>query len=256
MRIIINTNEVTIPSTLSEITLGQRIDFYNLYGHQLDEMAESILSMEDGLEKDLDVTAFQFEKMFRVFAFFAGCTVDAVRESEFIDEIADIYFSSLVELFDDNIQPEPLREFTWRNETWELHEPELKYGDAMTFGELIDSKQVVKDSIDQGQGKWEYVLKVCAIFLRKKDEAYRQEFLYEGSERVELMKDLPMDIALQVAFFLSSSMSSCLNTLPSSRHPKLKEVAVIPGHILKGTAGSIFLKALLRPKLSMFREVA
>jgi hypothetical protein len=223
MRVFINDKEVVFPSSLSEYTLGQRIAFHNEHGAILDKMLESILKMEDDEIKEIEIIGFQMEKMFRSFAFFAGTTVEAIKESKFIDDVASVYYSCLAVLFDEEEKLELCRTFTWKEETWELSVPELKHGDKMKFGEFIDAKQVVKDMSDLGHGKWEAMLHLCAIYLRKKGEPYQQEFLYEGSERMEMMKELPMDIALQVGFFLTGTMNFYMNTSKFSEKQRSKE---------------------------------
>ena len=225
MRITVNGQQVIIPSSLNEFTLGQRIDFYNEHGKELEDAAKAIIEMEAGLEKELEVSEFHFEKMARTFAFFAGTTVEAVKDSEHLDTIASIYYSSLAVLFEEENELQPASEFQWNDEMWVLHPPSLKHGDSMTFGELIDSKQLVKNMIELGKGKWEYMLPICAIYLRKKDEPYDESFIYEGSDRLGIMRTLPMDIALQVGFFLSSSMNMSINTSLSSNPQELKELA-------------------------------
>jgi|GEM_PF-2120377 len=220
MRVWINEKEVVIPSSLSEITLGQRIAYQEQYGNELDKMAASIIGMEDGVEKELESMHFHFEKMFRTFAFFAGTTVEAIKESKFIDEVASIYHASLAVLFEEEQSLELKTEFVWRNEKWVLATPEIKNGSSMKFGEFIDAKQLIKDMIELGKGKWEYMLPICAIYLRRPGEEYNEEFLYEGSERLELMKSLPMDIVLQIGFFLSGTLNICINTLKYSGNPE------------------------------------
>ena len=225
MRIVLNDKEVIIPSALSEITLKQRIDFHNQYGRELDEMLTGILKMEDGVEKELEVGHYHFEKMFRTFAFFAGTTPDAIKESKFIDDIAAIYHACLAQLFDDEGQVELKTEFAYKGELWELSAPEIKNGSKMSFGEFVDAKQMVKDMHELGKGKWESMLRLCAIFLRRKGEAFQEEFLFEDSERLKLMEDLPMDIAIQVGFFLTASLNFYLNTSQSFTNQESKEVA-------------------------------
>lgn len=224
MRIIINDKEVVFPSSLSEYTLGQRIAFQKEHGDLLDKMLDSILKMDDDEKRELEMVNFQLEKMFRTFAFFCNCSVEAVKEDKFVEDVANIYYACLSVLFEEegNIKPQTL--FTWKGEEWELLTPELQHGGKHRFGEFIDAKQVINDMGDIGRGKWEAMLPICAIYLRKKDEPYRQEFLYEGSERMELMKDLPMDIAMQVGFFLSLTTNSYLNTLRSSENQGSKEL--------------------------------
>lgn len=226
MRVIINDKEVVFPSSLSEYTLGQRIAFHQEHGVLLDQMLESILKMEDEFQKELEMVNYQLEKMFRTFAFFAGCTLEAVKEDKFIDDISNIYYSCLAVLFDEEKSLELQRSFLWKGEQWELAEPELKNGSKMKFGEFIDAKQTVKDMSDLGAGKWEAMLPLCAIYLRKKDEQYKEEFLFEGSERMELMKELPMDMAMQVGFFLNSCLNFYINTSMSLKSQEQRELAV------------------------------
>lgn len=240
MRILLNDKEVIVPSSLSEFTIGQRIAFHNEHGRLLDEMLKSIISMEDGPEKELEITQFNFEKMFRTFAFFAGTTAEAIKASKFIDDVANIYYSSLAVLFEEEETMEPQREFVFKGEQWELAPPELSNSSKMKFGEFIDAKQLIKDMVGLGMGKWEYMLPICVIYLRKKGEAYKEEFLFEGSERLKLMEELPMDIAMQVGFFLSSIINFSTNTLRSSGNQESKAAADIQRNILSSMAGSTF----------------
>ncbi len=237
MKILVNDIPVTIPTTLSEFTLGKRIEFYNEYGRELDDMAKVIIEMEDGIDKELEISQYQFEKMIRTFAFFSNCTPEAIRNSKFLDEIAAIYYTSIELLFEEEKNLELSHVFVWNKEFWELHPPELKHGDKMTFGELIDSKQIVKDMMEVGKGKWEYMLPICAIYLRKKDEPYDESFMYEGSERLELMKSLPMNIAMQVGFFLSASMNLYLNSFLSFSQVKPKALEDLANIILTDGVG-------------------
>jgi len=227
MRILVNDKEVVFPSSLSEYKLGQRIAFHQEHGVLLDKMLESIQAMEDEMQKELEMVNYQLEKMFRTFAFFAGCTLEAVKEDKFIDDVSNIYHSCLAVLFEEEKNMDLQRSFAWKDEEWVIAAPELKHGDRMKFGEFIDAKQTVKDMADLGMGKWEAMLPICAIYLRKKDEPYKQEFTYEGSDRMELMKELPMNIAMQVGFFLSSTMNFYINTLTSLKNQEQKELVAM-----------------------------
>lgn len=215
MRIQINDTWYILPTSLREITLRQRIDFQVQYGNELDAMAKSILEMEEGPDKDLEMVQFHFERMFKSFSFFTGVRIEILKECEFIDEMAKIYHASLTVLFEDERKLEYQDEFIWEGEHWKLHPPELKQGDRLTFGELIDSKQMVQQMIKLGQGHWECLLPLCVIYLRKEDEVYQESFLYEDSDRLKLMEKLPLDLALQVGFFLSGSLSLYMTTLQS-----------------------------------------
>lgn len=220
MRVQINDKWTVFPSSLREFTLGQRIAFHEQYGRELDAWVERILSMSDDTARELETMEYQIEKCFRTFAFFAGCTPESLKESEFIDDVANIYYSCLVQVFEDESNITLQDTYHWNNTTWVLHPPELKHGSKMSFGELIESKQIVKDLIELGAGRWEILQKLCAIYLRQVDEEYDESFLYDNSDRQRLMLELPMDIALSVGFFLRSSMSLFQNTFRSSDRPE------------------------------------
>ena len=227
MRVVLNDKEFIFPSSLSEITIGQRINFYNEHGQLLDKMLTSILAMEDEIFRELELVEFQYEKMIRTFAFFANTTPEAIKASHFVDDIARIYHSCLAVLVEEEQAMEPQQEFIWNKEEWELAPPVLNQASQMKFEELIDSKQMIKDMVEAGRGKWEYMVKLCAVYFRKKGERYKEEFLYEDSDRIKLMHELPMDFALQVGFFLSVSLNFWINTLMSSASPGPKEAVII-----------------------------
>lgn len=207
MQVKLNDKTVTFPSSLSEITLGQRIDLHETHGRLLDQMLESIMKMPDDTEREIELLGFHFERMFRTFAFFAGTTVEAVKESEFINDVAQIYNMGLALIFQEETNMVQQHEFLFKDEVWTLAPPHLKHGDKMSFGEVIDSKQIVKDMLDLGRGRWEALQRLCVIYLRKGPEQYQEEFMYDGSERMELMRELPLSIALQVGFFLKNLMN-------------------------------------------------
>lgn len=240
MRIILNGEEKNLPSSLSEMTLGQKISFMSMHGDLLNEMLESIQKMEDGPAKEMDIMTWHFEKMFRTFSFFTGVSVQVLKDCEFVDTIATMYNASLQAFVEDEIQLEPKEEYFFNDEMWVIAPPELKQDSRMTFGEIVDSKQIMSDYAKLGRGKWEAMLPLCAIYLRKKDEKYEEHFAMEGSERMKLMKDLPLDIAMQVGFFLSSSANIYLNFLKSSGLPKQKLQERIRARTLNAMAGSTF----------------
>jgi len=220
MRVQLNGETVVIPSSLSEITLKQRIEFQAQYGDQLDAMLKSILEIEDPDEKEIELTQFQIERMVRTVAFFLNTTVDALKESQSLDQIANLYYPNLSLLLEEeNITPK--YEFEWIDSKWHLHVPELKNGHKMTFGEFIDSKQIIQDLLGLSKNKWECLIPLCAIFLRKEGEEYQESFLYEDSDRLKLMETVPLDIAIQVGFFLSNSLNTFIKTSLSFHRPDL-----------------------------------
>lgn len=225
MRVTINNKEVIIPSSLSEFTLGQRIDFHNQHGRLLDEMLDSILQMEDEYFREIDLVEWRTQKMYRTFSFFAGMTIEDLIESAFVDEVAKIYHASLAVMLAEEENMELQQEFIWKGEQWQLAPPEFTRKTNIKYGELIDAKQIIKDMVEMGRGKWEYMVKLCAIFFRKKGEAYDESFVEEDSDRLKLMHELPMNIALQVGFFLSGLINISMTLLKFSANQEQSQAA-------------------------------
>lgn len=237
MRLQLNDNWVEIPSSLEEITLKQRINYQIQVGNELDLMIKSILEMPDDEEKELEIVLFNFEKMIRTFAFFTDCTAEAIKESEFIDRIADIYYANLACIFEQESKMELQELFEWNGEIWKIDNPFIKHGSGMRFGELIDAKQIVQDLVKLGKSQWEVMLPLCAIYLRKEDELYDKSFLYEDSDRLKLMETLPLNIAMQVGFFLSGSLNMFTKAFQFSTNLEQKQPADIPRNTLPSLAG-------------------
>ncbi len=219
MRVTLNGETVVIPSSLSEITLKQRIDFQAQYGDELDIMLKSVLAIEDEEDKEIELTQFQIERMVRTVAFFLNTTVEALKSFQSLDKIANLYYPNLSVLLEEEENIVPKYEFEWKDTMWYLHVPELKNGSKMTFGEFIDSKQMIQDLLGLSKNKWECLIPLCAIFLRKEGEEYQESFLYENSERLQLMETVPLDIAIQVGFFLSNSLNTYIRA-SLSFHPQ------------------------------------
>lgn len=223
MRLVINNKECIVPSSLSEITLKQRINFQREHGDLLHEMHKSIMEMEDEDEQSLELTEWLIERALRTVSFFTGFSTESLRQSEFVEQIFGIYQASIGQVLEDeqNAEIYPEYEFAWKGELWTIHVPELKNGSKMSFGEFIDSKQIVQDMLGLSKNRWECLMPLCAIFLRRPGEPYREEYIYPGADRLQMMEDLPMDIALQVGFFLSSSLSMLGRIFQSSTIPEL-----------------------------------
>ncbi len=201
MKIIVNDKPVTFPSSLSELTLGQRIDFYNLYGRELNKREKMIAEME-GIDKEFAANELEEETMIQTLSFFINCTPEALKESKFLDTAAAIYYSNLSLLVSDDIALQPEREFAWKGEQWILQAPDLKY-DIISYNELETAKKLMNDLRMFSTGNYNYLLPLCSYYLIKKDEPQ----IYNDPEKMEFMRDLPMNIALQVIMFLSEIVS-------------------------------------------------
>lgn len=219
------------PSSLSEIKLSDRIEFDQEYGEQIESLRSSVFKTnEAGEPLPFDEDAAEILNMqvaVMNFSFFSNIPMDEVKAHIPIDQVAAVFFACYQQLYieQDSIELQP--HYDWNGEKWYLSEPQLTFENNMTFNELITSKQIVKQVHEMGAGNWEAVKNLAAVFLRKENEKFDEKWLAPNSERLTLMGELPMDIALHVAFFLQSSISLFPLILPSFQAEELATKAPI-----------------------------
>lgn len=218
MRIEIDNRPYEVPASTAEFTLGDRIAFDTAHGPVLRETLERAQAVEEGYERLMAMLEYHCELACRTLSHFAGIPLGVVQQTK-TDEVLAIYqtvmesYSEEVDFAGEGFRLE--QSFEWRGELWEVAPPELKHESVMTFGEFLDAKQWMKNLYELGQGKWEALLMLCCVYLRKKGEAYREELTRLDGERYRLMQHVPFSMALHVGFFLSASMDSFLQTFPS-----------------------------------------
>jgi hypothetical protein len=218
MKIKINEQEYELPASLAAVTLQQRIDFEKQYGKELKKQLAKITDIKDERIKEIEFTDYHCKLACQSLSFFAGIPLDVVYNTA-IEEVLALYHNTMAGYAEDynfvSQEFELKNEFAWKDEIWVVAPPELKQDSKMTFNELITAKQAVQNMMQLGDEKWEALLPLCCIYFRRKDEAFSEEFIREESDRYKLMKSLPLEYALHVAFFLSGSLSTWLNTFPS-----------------------------------------
>lgn len=219
MRIRINGSTYTIPASLMDITLQQRVDFDIQYGKALKKQLAKIIDMKDGIDRELEFTDYHLQLACQTLSFFGKIPLDVVRQTQ-IEEVLTIYhhsmkgFSEDVDFADQNFQLQ--HEFNWMDETWQIAPPALKHDSRMDFGEFLDAKQIVKNLFELGDEKWGAVINLACIYFRRKDEEYDEALIKEDGERYRLMQKLPLQYGLHVGFFLRGSMDLYLKTFHSS----------------------------------------
>ena len=214
MKYYYQDNEYNFPTSLSQITLRQRIEFESLYGQIIKELQDEIFKEDEVDAIDISVMNVSIASM--NVSFFSGIPLEEVQNNISIDDVMMIYNSCFSLLYQQQEEIELQEEYLWNDEFWRIGIPELSFESTITFNELITSKQVVKQMHELGAGNWESILYLAAIYLRKEDEVFKEEWLKPGSERTEMMYELPMDIAVAIGFFLQSSMNTYLKNFQYS----------------------------------------
>ena len=223
MKFIYKESEYDVPTSLSQIKLRQKIEFDNLYSEKIEALKNEVFGDENKEVSDLDSMLLTFSVAAMNFSFFSGIPLEEVEQNIAVDDVLNIYYSCFYQLFQQEEELELQPEYLWNDEFWKLESPELTFESKITFNEFITSKQIVKQMSELASGHWESLPYLACVYLKREDESFEEKWLAPGSERMEMMLDLPMDIAVAVAFFLQSSMSMYLKTLEYSQEEEAEK---------------------------------
>lgn len=211
----------TVPVNDNDLTLGQRIEFERAYGSDIAAAMQRIKEIgEDKTLTDEERTAKLDGELYEhrinmacwTVEFFAKIPGEVVQNTD-IYSLLNVY-----EPVDDMIERIMGRQcietyYMFEGEFWEIAPPFLDFKSKMTVGEFVTAKQIIKEYNALQKNRMESLLPLCAIYFRKAGEAFDEDNLIEGSDRWEQMKRLPLSYAMDVAFFLTSSMNLLEKTL-------------------------------------------
>jgi hypothetical protein len=220
----INDSVVEVPTDLAMITLGQFLAYWNEYGHDLDKRTVAVQNAlyEDEYERTLDLLEIEIEEAIAWYSTFTGFDFAIIKE-ESSNELMTHYWVIKELLRQSESEAYTLaQDIDFNNEVWMIKDWKVTPGSGFTFNELLTSKEASRQIHSLGKGKWEALPYLCAVFLRKKGEAFKDAFVMEGSERLKLFNELPMSIALQVAFFLKISISIAKTTFQSLEEEEME----------------------------------
>lgn len=233
MKFTYKDNTYHFPASLAEITLGQRIGFYEQFGKALEERAIAIDKMTDEFDKEAESSIWHLDMAACTLAFYTGIPVEEIKSSVDMADLLHIYNTDMRQLHDQEQAIELQQSYEWNGEVWVIAAPELTPVSTMTLIEFITAKEAVRQLHAVGKGKWESLPYLCAAYLRKKGEEFDEAFTIEGSDRMKLMLELPLNIALAVAFFLSGTLS-IYTTISLSLERESQKDSVPPSTLISG----------------------
>lgn len=215
----INDSIYPVPADLSEIELGRFIEYWDRYGRQLDADLAEICSRdyEDEFERALDISANEDREALSWYGYWTGLDFFQLSNEDALPLIA--FFRHVRQLITESTSASydfPV-EIEWQGEQWEIQNHKVTPKSTFTFNELLTSKEVMRQIRQIGKGKWDALPWLCAVFLRKKGEKFSDDLVMDGGERLALMHTLPLNYALQVAFFLTASLNISIRVFRYSR---------------------------------------
>ncbi|RFM30037.1 hypothetical protein [Deminuibacter soli] len=225
MQVTINDKLHDVPFDLADISLGQYLEYHQQYGRELDEAMQVIAKKEyDGDQDDtdllrqMDIDAHIDNEALAWFSFWTKHDLFDVRQAPLIQPLLDRYrlFRSILQQAFTEAQQLPAS-VLWNGDEWTIQDFKINPASSMSFNEVITAKEVMRQLHTLGKGRWEAMPYLCAVYFRKKDEAFTDDMVIEGGERLTLMQQLPMPYVCQVAFFLTICVHTWMTTLAYSQ---------------------------------------
>ena len=221
MEVRINDTIAHVPTDLSQIPLGKFVQYWNEHGRDLDKRLQDVhaTKYDDDFERELDFLDIELDEAVAWYSFFTGFNFNDIKDQQ-ANELLIHYriIRDLLKISEEE-QYKLDTEITWNNEVWKVKHWKVTSG-AFILNELLTSKEITRQINSIGKGRWEALPYLCAVFFRKVDEPFTEELVKLEGDRMKLMQDLPMSYAMQVAFFLSASVSTFKEISVFLNHPE------------------------------------
>lgn len=216
MKISINKTEYEVPFDPNVITLGEYISYYEKYGKDLEAGLKKIFEKEyedsddriTELDNHLDLEAISW------FSFWSNLDLSVIKDTPDGFVIINAY-KTMRYLLRQEEEIQLPKIYSWRGEEWAIQDFKLNPASEMSFNEVITSKEVTMQLNKLGEGKIKSLVYLSAIFFRKVDEKFIDQMIYEDSERLALMYQLPLSYAMNISFFLRVCVYSWMKTFQS-----------------------------------------
>jgi len=238
---------ISYPEGQHEVTLQDAITFYDQYGLELANRAKEIDELEDGLTKELEAIRIGVDQAFSLISLFSGHTIETLHNHLSIYHAMAFSKEKLEHLLNSTDEGFKLQ-FTHKGETLFLQEPSLTPKSKCEFGEIIDSKVMIQNIVEEKKSRWEMLLYVAAIFLRREGEPYSEEFIFDDSGRLNIYRLLPLDIAIQIGAWYDSFNQYLYDYFPVFHDSEVKSGANMRRH-MEQWGWVNFLKEVAKTKI-------
>ena len=220
MLFTVNQHPYSFPSSLADITVGQIIAFNEEHGKILAARSQAIAEMTDEFDRDIEQSQLSLETAARTFSFHTGMPFATVSKEIDIMGLLEIYNTCRDEMFTEEQALKPQPSYQWKGETWVIAIPESLASDNITIKEFVASNNLVISLNGISKGNWTKMPYLCASCLRKEGESFNESMATEGSERMALMLELPLNIAIPIGNMLAGILQiSNVITNEKSQNP-------------------------------------
>lgn len=186
---------------LKDIRLEKWVNFYLLYGKELDRRYSAILSMPDCEEKTDLYMLYEVESAQQTYSYYAGVLLDEVELMD-VKELLITYSAAFLQ-WNQAVYDSAVNIYSgilWNGEVWEL-QPIGKDANKTSFAEFEHTQTVSLLFADMEEGRVDRIYTLFAMFFRKEGEPFTEAI----PDRIEIMKSLPLDIAYAIKEVLTDA---------------------------------------------------
>lgn len=185
------------PHNLSEITLYQWVGYQNKYGQALDDRLAEISAMKSGPDRLDAILLHDVDLYTQNYAYWTETPLDEVVALG-ISEVIKLQCDAFIQHKRQALKLNYFEVFDFAGDKWKV-QPIYRNTGNLTKAEYDMSVDVALIFSDLQDGKHEAMYDLCAMYLRKLEEPYHSDLI---EQRRELMKSLPLNIALTVRKFV------------------------------------------------------
>jgi len=197
-----------MPTSLTEITFQQFLDYYNLYGADLSKRRLELQALPEGDERGLHERMLFIDEAYCYVSAFTGIPLTDLQEGIDLNAVLNVYWQSEIVLINEE-RSIPIEEvYYWSSEAWKIQPPTRSVSsDGATRQEFVDSMTLARYMINYVEkSDWSNVLPLLCAYFRIEDEPYTSDLIEPDGPRWTLLKTLPMDYVMGTLYYLMDTL--------------------------------------------------
>lgn len=234
MIIQILDQQFELPNNRLEVTLGQRIQYDVDFGDAINEAIVNLEKEIAGLkEEEFDEAKYKHEqdviyldRCQKTLAFFSGRDLEQIKTLP-TDHVIELFEKHLQDIIALPEQGDGVSVIEWENYLYWLPDPVVRTG-MFTVSELVNSREICRNMSESNSQKLLSIAFLSVIFLRKEGEVFLEKMLDSEGEKFKWILGLPVDVAMQTAFFYDEWIDYIDNNYSVFQKSKIKSLDLTP----------------------------
>lgn len=213
-----------LPNHRLEVTLKHRIQYDVDFGNEINDAIAELDKDEDSPKDKYD--EIYYDRCQKTLAFFSNTPLEEVQQLP-INDVTLLYESHLKDLIEIPSESEGIQAIEWGGQLYWLPEPVVRSG-MFNVAELVNSREICRNMADSNSNKLTSIAFLGVIFLKRKSDTFHESDLDFSSSKFDWIMSLPVDTAMQVAFFYDAWIDYIDNNYSVFAKSKIKSMDLTP----------------------------